>query len=79
MEDATKMINELSTKLNEARTIANELASTEILISDKRQKDIIEYVDDLREEFRNLKNYDPNGYYLVAEGETFEIRIQLNL
>lgn len=79
MEETTEKVNELAEKLREARSIANELASTEILISDKRHKEIVEYIRELRKEFIQTVGYEPFRYYLVAEGDSFQCQIHLNL
>ena len=78
MKEATEKVNYLVNKLEEARELASDLASTNIVINDKRQKDIIEHIKELSNEFKSQTNREPKGYYLVAEDECFEIRIQLN-
>jgi hypothetical protein len=72
-------VNVLLQKIREARTIASELASSEIVIKDKRQKDIMDYVAELKKEFIQSVGYEPSRYYLVAEGDSFQCRIYLYL
>ncbi|MDQ0159002.1 hypothetical protein [Alkalibacillus salilacus] len=79
MEETTEKVNELLDKMREAKTIADEIASTQIVLNDKRQKDVMEYVAELRKDFVNQKGHEPYGYHLVAEADSFQVRISLNL
>lgn len=79
LEETTEKINDLAKKLREARTIANELASSEIIINDKRQKDVVGHVTELRKEFIQTAGYEPFQFYLVAAGDSFEIHRGLNI
>lgn len=78
-EEKRKEIEELSEKLVEARKIAEKIASTEILISNKRQIDVKEYIHDLRREFRTTFRDEPSEFLLVAKSQTREIHIRLNV
>ncbi|MFU0790698.1 MAG: hypothetical protein ACFWT6_12165 [Virgibacillus proomii] len=77
--ETTAKVNVLIQKMKEARTIASELASTEIVIKDKRQKDIMDYVTELKKEFIQSVGYEPSRYYLVAEDDSFQCQIHLHL
>ncbi|MDT0593207.1 hypothetical protein [Halomonas sp. PAR8] len=79
LEDKAEKLNELSKKLKEARTIANELASTQIIINDKRQKDITEYINELRKGFMKNFGHEPQEFLLTAKQGFREFHIRLNL
>jgi len=73
------LVSELVTKLKEARSIAGELATIEISVNDKRQKDVHDYIKYLRESYINKFGHEPYGYHLVARGEIHEFHVTLNL
>ncbi len=75
----TKEINDLLEKLKEAESIANKISKTQIVINDKRQKDVIEYVKEVRQDFIESFGHEPIEYCVVAVGDFRESRICLNL
>lgn len=74
-----RLVDELSEKLKEAKSIASEIASTQITIEDKRLKDIKDYTAEIRKEFKSTFHYEPSEYFLVAKCGTRECRLHLNL
>lgn len=77
MEEATKNVNNLIAKLQEARTLADDLASSKVYINDMRKMEIDDLLDELRLEFIASAGYEPFRYYLVAEGDSFQCRTTL--
>lgn len=79
LEETAKSINDLLGKLKEAKSIAEELASTHIILNDKRQKDIMVFIDELRDDFFKKTGREPAEFLLVAKDNSFEFQIRLNI
>ncbi|MCK0471424.1 hypothetical protein [Halalkalibacter sp. APA_J-10(15)] len=79
LDEKRKLVEDLSEKLVEARGIAHEIASTCITIDDKRQKDIIDFKNELRQDFISNYQVEPSEYFLVAKCGTRELHICLNM
>ncbi|PFJ10588.1 hypothetical protein COD67_23695 [Bacillus cereus] len=76
--EAQEKVAKLTEKLVEAKGIANELASTKIYIQDTRKKDIEQYIAELRLDFTKTFHHEPEGFYLVAEGQNGRCQISLS-
>lgn len=61
-----ELVDRLTAKLKEAREIANQLASTEIIIKDATRKEIHEYEEMLKKEFKNQFGLHPERIVLQA-------------
>ncbi|KAA0748411.1 hypothetical protein DN397_22110 [Bacillus sp. AY1-10] len=77
LEENQEKVEKIVEKLEEARTIASELASTKIYIQDNRKKDLDSYIEELRSDFKKTFHHEPQGYYLVAEGQNGRCQISL--
>ena len=72
-----EVLERLSTKLKEAREIANELASINVVVKDATRKDIHEYEQELIEKFKSHYGTYPDRIVLMAEGQNFAIELSL--
>jgi len=77
LDETQQKVEKLVEKLEEARTISNELASSKIYIQDTRMKDLDSYIEELRGDFKKTFHHEPQGYYLVAEGQNGRCQISL--
>ncbi|MGQ3740563.1 hypothetical protein [Bacillus sp. Fil] len=71
-------IEELTKKLAEAKVLANEIATTKIYVQDTRKKEIDDYMEELRNDFKKTFHHEPEGIYLVAEGQNGRCQIILS-
>ncbi|HHP1049490.1 MULTISPECIES: hypothetical protein [Bacillus cereus group] len=76
--ETQEKVAELTDKLAEAKEIANELASTKIYIQDTRKKDLDHYIEELQLDFTKTFHREPEGFYLVAEGQNGRCQISLS-
>ncbi|TKI84502.1 hypothetical protein FC701_13675 [Bacillus mycoides] len=78
IDEAQEKIEKLTEKLVEAKGIANELTSTKIYIQDTRKKDLDHYIEEIRLDFTRTFHHEPEGFYLVAEGQNGRCQISLS-
>lgn len=72
-----EVLERLSTKLKEAREIANQLASINVVVKDATRKDIHKYEQELIEKFKNNYGCNPDRIILQAEGQNYIFQISL--
>lgn len=75
---AQEKVAKLIGKLVEAKVIANELVSTKIYFQDTRKKNLDHYIEGLRMDFTKNFRHEPEGFYLVAEGQNGRCQISLS-
>lgn len=76
--EAQERVGKLTKKLVEAKEVANELASTKVYIQDTRKKELDQYIEELRIDFIKTFHHEPEGFYLVAEGQNGRCQISLS-
>lgn len=69
-----QLIEELGAKLKEARSIAEQVASTEVVIKNLAFNDMDIEVEKLKQSFIKETGYYPERIYLVVEGQNHNLK-----
>lgn len=71
------ILDELIRKLKEARELSSQLASISIVVKDQTNKELDEYIKELRNDFIKKFGIVPQRISLQAEAETYVLQLSL--